>query len=67
MKVDLDNWSEAEMDFIGARDVLSVLSEAMFADGADKVYQGAVWAVYRLVDSGLSWVDCGKYPEKDND
>ena len=67
MKIDLDNWSEAEMDFISARAVLSVLNEAMFADGADKVYQDAVWAAYRLIDSGLSWVDSGKYPEKKHD
>ena len=62
MKIDLDHWSEAEMDFTSARDVLSVLNEAMFADGADKVYTGAVWAAYRLIDSGLGWVDSGKYP-----
>ena len=67
MKIDLDNWSEAEDDFLAAKDMLSVLNEAMFSSGVDKVYTGTVWAIPKLIDSGLSWVDSGKYPEKKHD
>jgi len=59
MKVDLDNWSDAELDFISAKAVLSVLGEVMHADGSDSDHKDTVFAAYRLIESGLSCVECG--------
>ncbi len=63
MKIDLDHWSDAELDLLGAQAVLSTLEEAMFADQTDKVYQDTVMGARRLIESALAWIECGKYPD----
>ena len=58
MKLELDNWSEAETDLLLAKEVLSMLSESLHHEG-HKHESDVAYAVQRLIESGLNWIECG--------
>ena len=53
MKVDLHNWSEAELDLISAKAIVSMLSESLFEAGYLKEESEVAYAVARLIESAL--------------
>ena len=58
MKLDLENWSEAETDLILAREIASMLSENLYAEGHEHESQIA-YAIIRNIDSALNWIESG--------
>ena len=58
MKIELDAWSEAEMDFYSALAVMYNLSETLHAEGNQQGHDVA-YASVRLIESALAWVQGG--------
>ena len=58
MKLELENWSEAETDLITAKAIVSMLSQTLFVDG-HKHESEVAYAVERSIDSALNWIESG--------
>ena len=58
MKIELDNWSEAEIDLISAKEVASMLCDNLHHDG-HKHESDVAYSVQRLIESALCWIECG--------
>jgi len=67
MKVDLHNWSEAELDLISAKAIVSMLSESLFEAGYLKEESEVAYAVARLIESALGWIADGSIAKEDSD
>lgn len=59
IKIELDAWSEAETDFNSAREIAGLLSHELHLEG-HKQYSDIAYAIERLIESGLAWIDGGK-------
>ena len=58
MRLELENWSEAETDLNMAREILCMLSQSLHNDGLTHE-SDVVFAAIRMIGSGLSWIECG--------
>ena len=58
MKLELENWSEAEIELINAREIASMLSQSLYTDG-HKQDSDVAYAIARNIDSALSWIESG--------
>ena len=63
MKVDLNNWSEAEMDLTAAKAIASQLSEALFHEGHLQQESDVAYTIVRLIESALGWIADGSLKE----
>ena len=61
VKIGLEEWSEAEMDLMSAKEVASMLSTALHRDG-HKHYSDVAFAIERSIESALVWIEGGKHP-----
>ena len=64
MKIELDSWSEAEIDLILAKEVAGMLSEALYNEGL-KHHSDVAYAVARNIDNALAWVEGGRIHGRD--
>ncbi len=60
VKFDLDAWSDAELDLISAQAVAGQLETILTLDG-NKADAEVAFAVYRLIESALSSLECGRH------
>jgi hypothetical protein len=59
MKIDLENWSEAEIDLIYAAAQAEMLGEMLFNEGR-KHQSDVAFSVERSIQAALSWIESGK-------
>ena len=59
IKLDLDAWSEAELDLIGAKEIACCLSERLF-NCDDKQGEQIAYAIARLIESALMHIETGR-------
>ena len=64
MKIELEAWSDAETDLLGAKDILGLLSHELHLEG-HKQYSAIAYACERLIESALSSIDCGSIRGED--
>ena len=61
VRIGLDEWSEAETDFNSAKEIIGLLSHELHLE-EHKQYSDVAHAVERLIESGLNWIESGRYP-----
>ena len=59
VKIELDAWSDAELDLIGAKAIAGQLSEILFSEG-NKAGEEVALTVARLIESALTNIESGR-------
>ena len=59
VKIELESWSDAELDLIGAAAVAGMLSTSLFNDG-QKADSEVAYSVCRAIESALNHIECGR-------
>ena len=63
VKIELDSWSSAELDLVGAKAIAGLLSERLYADG-NKADEEVAFTISRLIESALMHVESGRVRSK---
>ena len=59
MKIELDAWSDAEIDLISAKAIAEMLSENLFNDGHHARESEVAYSIIRLIESALEKIESG--------